>query len=408
VRQEIKKTAQNMKPEVHVDMLGGLSIRIGEYEINDSLNRSRKMWNLLSYLVMFRGRVIPQTELINILWPEQDSENPVNALKTLLSRIRTALAPLTEETVQLILSKQGSYAWNHTLACQVDVEVFEDLCKRAGNIALPPETRIVLYRQAAGLYKGDFLPRLGDQLWVVPLSVHYQALYIDGVKAFAGLLQEAQLYQEMAEVCTRAIQVDPYDEQLHTLLISAFLKQGNTGAALSHYENATDLLYRNLGIASSKELRAIYLQIMKERKNLETDLGVIQNNLKEESPDGAFVCDYGFFKEAYRLEARRAARQGTCAHIALLTFTTPSGGVPRLDELNKIMARLLSTLKDCLRKGDVVSRYSGAQFVVMLPNANYEDSIMVMERIFKTFYNQYRNGHLKLHYKVHPVELTEV
>ncbi len=407
MKQNIPNATQGMKQKVQVKTLGGFSLEIGDCVISDSLNRSRKMWNLLSYLVMFRGRAIPQAELINVLWPDEDSENPISALKTLLSRIRSMLSPLTGEATQLILSRQGAYAWNPALECQVDADTFEMLCKQAANPALATETKIDVYRQATALYQGDFLPKLEGQLWVIPLSTHYQSLYLEGVKTFAGLLKEAKLYQEMAEVCTRATQIDPYDEHLQALLVSAFFLQGNTAAALNHYENATTLLYRNLGIVSSKELRSIYLEIMKERKSLETDLSVIQSTLKEENLFGAFVCDYGFFKEAYRLEARRAAREGTCAHLVLLTLTTVSGNIPQLEELNKNMNRLLNTLKECLRKGDVISRYSGAQYVVLLSNANYEDSVMVVERIIRSFYRQHRTVQLKVNYKVHPVELIE-
>ena len=41
--------------------------------------------------------------------------------------------------------------------------------------------------------------------------------------------------------------------------------------------------------------------------------------------------------------------------------------------LNATMDLLLEVIKTSLRRGDVVSRYSGAQFVIMLPALTYED-----------------------------------
>lgn len=404
---EGRTASRHPKTKVYGELLGGFTLQVGESTLYDSVNRSKKMWNLLAYLLIFRQRAISQTELIDVLWPSQDSDNPVSALKTLVSRIRTALVPHLGEEVDLVVSRRRSYAWNPDLTCILDVERFEGLCKKAGDIHLDPMERKNLYRQALELYKGDFLPRLSDELWVVPLAAHYQGLYIDGVKTLASMLDEAGEYKEIADLCLKAIQVDPYDEYLHTLLIMALYKQGNTSGALNQYEVATELLYNNLGVNPSKELRAIYLQIMKERKSVETDLGIIESTLKEETAEGAFVCDYGFFKEAYRLEARRGSREGSCAHIGLLTLTTANGAVPRLQDMNKTMALVLNTLKDSLRKGDVISRYSGAQYVILLPNANHEDSVMVLERIIKIFYRQHRNVQLKLSYKVHPVELKD-
>ena len=210
----------------------------------------------------------------------------------------------------------------------------------------------------------------------------------------------------MEQLCRRAVQLDPLDERLHTLLIRALLRQGKDTAALEQYDTATDLLYRNLGVRPSEELRALYTEIMAVEKSLETDLEVIQEGLRETARrPGAFVCEYGFFREAYRLEARRAKRSGTCVHVALITISLPQGGLPALELLNQTMDQLLDVLIHNLRQGDVVSRYSSAQYVIMLPSANFEDSTMVLERIVSAFYRQNRNSFLKLSYRVRALEL---
>ena len=194
----------------------------------------------------------------------------------------------------------------------------------------------------------------------------------------------------MTALCCRASDLDLLDESLHILVIRSLVGQGKDAAALDRYEKATDLLYRSLGVTPSAELRDLYTAIMDTEKSMETDLAVIQQSLKETATrPGAFVCEYGFFREAYRLEARRAARNGTCVHLALLTVSLPGGGMPELGVLNTTMDQLLAVLSGGLRRGDVVSRYSGSQYVVMLPAANFEDSTMVMERIISVLYRQH-------------------
>ena len=155
----------------------------------------------------------------------------------------------------------------------------------------------------------------------------------------------------------------------------------------------------------SQELRALYTEIMAVEKGLETDLEVIQGDLREAAArPGAFVCEYGFFKEAYRLEARRAARSGQSVHVGLITVSLPDGGVPALNVLGATMDQLLQVMVGNLRRGDVVSKYSGAQFVVMLPAANFDDSTMVMERIVSAFYRQHRRNFLKLSYRLRALD----
>ena len=386
---------------VAVTMLGGFRIRVDGNVLTDEINRSQKLWNVLCYLIAHRERTVPQSEFIELFWPEENSANPTNALKTLLYRVRSLLEPLFGEGLEPILSQRGAYAWNPAIACEMDVDRFELLCRRAQDTALPAQKRMALYEEAAEVYRGDYLPKLANQMWVVPISAHYHTLYLEAVKEYADLLEHAEKFEAMAELCTRASQLDPLDESLHTLIVRALLRQGKDSAALSHYEKATDLLYRNLGVRPSEELRALYREIMDVEERLETNLEVIQANLREAAQrPGAFVCEYGFFKEAYRLEARRALRSGACVHLCLITVSLPDGGVPPLGVLNTTMDQLLEVLVHNLRRGDVVSKYSGAQYVVMLPAANFEDSTMVVERIVNAFYRQHRRNFLKLTYRI--------
>lgn len=395
--------------ELRISMLGRFELQVDDVVINDSINRSRKMWNLLAYIVSHREKLISQQEFINALWGDESGQNPINALKTLLYRIRLLLTPLEKQySGEFILSQRGSYSWNNAINCKVDVDEFEVLCRRAADEKLDAMKRISLYREAMEIYRGDFLPKLNMEFWAIPLSVHYHSLYLTAVKRYIDLLDRNGLYIEISQACTNAIIIDPLDEDLHCLQIRALLRQGKNSAALTQYEKATDILYRNLGIKPSESLRRLYVEIMKTHESLETDLGVIQEQLREAvSEPGAFVCEYGFFKEAYRLEIRRAARSGLSVYIGLFTVYTDTGEIPELPLLNVVMDQLLEAIKSSLRKGDVVSRYSGMQYVVMLPALTYEDGELVMNRIVNNFYKQIRRKPVKLHYRLQQLELPE-
>lgn len=108
-----------------VNMLGGLSIRSGDVEINDGDNRSRKVWLLLAYMIYCRKRPITQEELVRLLWDDADSvTNPANALKTMFHRVRTTLDRLGDSAGHVLIVRQGgSYAWNCKVPLTLDVEV---------------------------------------------------------------------------------------------------------------------------------------------------------------------------------------------------------------------------------------------------------------------------------------------
>lgn len=393
-----------------ITMLGSFSISIDNAIISDSISNSPKMLNLVAFMIMARSRVVSHSELINLLWPDESVQNPVNALKAVICRIRSSLKPFLGKGICPIVTRNGSYAWNTEYECVVDAEEFDKLCKSAGNDSLDAGERIHLYRKAVDLYIGDFLPKLSDQLWVIPLSVHYHTLYIRTVKDFAALLEKEGLFSEMCDICQRAAGIEAYDEQIHILLMTALERLGNKAAAIEHYKKITDMLYNDLGITPSKDLRDIYGRLMKDRKGMETNLDVIKEDLREDTLQGAFICEYGVFKQLYRLEARRAGREGTCAHIGLIT-ANPADNEPGKEIstalLNKKMDQLLDILRSKLRKGDVILRYSIAQYLVMLMNADFEDSTKVIERVFSSYYRIDRKTPFILNYSIRQVDLAE-
>ena len=79
------------------------------------------------------------------------------------------------------------------------------------------------------------------------------------------------------------------------------------------------------------------------------------------------------------------ARSGAAIHIALLNVEGEGArSLPRRS-LDCAMDNLLEVVRSSLRRGDIVSRCSISQYILMLPNANYENSCKVCQRIIRTF-----------------------
>ena len=395
------------KPRVHVCTFGKFSITVGRVTISDTINRSNRIWNLLAYMFIHRDKSVTLSELIDAIWPEDDGRNPGNTLKTLIYRVRNLLAEAFGEEFQLIFSQRGAYTLNSKYEYIIDVEDYDQLLMLAAKPGISDETKLNFFARACELYGGDFVPRLASEMWVIPLSMHYHTVHLNLIREYAALLFEKGRYAEVVDACTHGIRLDAYNETMHSLIVSSYARQGNEVAAISHYQIATDLLYRNLGIRPSETLRNTYLEIMNSStRNLETDLSIITSTLREDSDNGgAFLCDYGFFRAAYRLESRRAARAGVCAHIALLTVSSMSGdALPPLDVLNDIMEQLLEILIATLRRGDIISRYNGAQYIVLLPAANFEDADMVIRRVIDIYHRKNPRNKLRVTFNLQQLE----
>ena len=69
-------------------------------------------------------------------------------------------------------------------------------------------------------------------------------------------------------------------------------------------------------------------------------------------------------------------------------------------KLNDMMNGLQEIMRQCLRKGDVISQFSASQFALLLPMDAKESGALVMERIKRQFYKRYSRSNVILSYRV--------
>ena len=386
-------------------MLGEFSISNGSGRVDDGGNRSRKVWLLLAYMIYNRNRPIPQDELMSLLWGEEEgSANPANALKTMLHRVRATLNQLGPDAGHnLIVRRGGSYAWNTDVPLSVDVELFDQLCARAAGAE--NEERLSLLLQALDLYRGDFLSKLSTEPWVVPIAAYYHNIYTQALLEVLPILEEGGQWVRAAELCRGALRVEPYNEAIYQHLMRDLVETGDQKGAVQVYEEMSELLFSNFGVMPADESRAIYREALRTVNDRAIPMGLVQEQLKEQdAAPGALICDYDFFKVLYHAEARAVARSGDAVHIALLTLMGEDGRDLPKRSLDRAMENLQEQIRLNLRRGDIAAQCSVSQFILMLPQANYENSCMVCQRICKAFARQYPHSPADIRFSVHPLE----
>ena len=393
---------------LRVCMFGEFSLSLNGQTINDSDNRSKKIWLLLAYMIYFRNRGISQEELIELLWgDEESSSNPINALKTMFHRTRSMLDRLGAGTGHtLIVHRQGDYTWNPDLPFSFDVDEFDAGCQKAKS-ASDDEARIEAYLRVLPLYRGDFLPKLASCPWVVPINAYFHNLYIQSVHEVLSMLEARGRMDEAVVLSRQAIQIEPCDESLYYHLMRQLLELGNQQAAASVYESMSEMLFDRFGVMPSEEIKALYREALHSSNQKEIDISSLRDQLREPSAEpGALQCDYELFKAIYRAEARSVARSGEAAHIGLLTVGGNDGKALVKRSLDCAMDNLSELVRLSLRRGDVFARCSISQYILLLPQANFENSRKVMERIIKAFSRQYPHSPAVLHYSVQPLDPT--
>lgn len=384
---------------LRVRMLGGFSIQYQDKRIGD--DRSHKVWLLLAYLICRRGHTAAVEELSALLWERvpQDSKLP-NALKTILHRARASLNQLWDGAGRdLLLRQEEGYAWNPAYPLWLDTEEFSRLC--SGQ----QEDRL----QALALYRGGFLSRLSGGTWTAEMAGQLKERYVQTALEALPQLKEEGRWQEMAELCMCSVAQEPSEEQFYFQWMNALLEQGNRRGAATVFEDMQERFLADYGILPSEELRGLYRRVLASLESRALSSDVILEQLREgPGPGGAYFCDYDFFKAICQASARQAARTGEAAHLALLSVTDGSGGPLAQRSLSRVMRHLKEVVREGLRRGDIAALCSASQFILLLPQANYESACMVCDRTLRAFVRQYPHSPARFRVSVRPLELDSL
>lgn len=392
-------------PTLQVQMLGQFTLRYGDRTISDSDDRSRRVWSLLAYMLYNHGRSFAQEELIRLYWSNSEkSADPGNALKSIFHRIRTALDKLQPGLGRLLIRrKAGRYFWNDAMPLSLDIEDFEahfHAAEAAGDV----DVRLAEYQAALALYAGDPLPRVTDEIWTIPIVAYYHSLYTRAAAGAIELLEKQERTAEAVALCRRAIHIEPYQEDLYEHLMRGLLRTGDMKGAMSVYEEMSEQLFAHFGVMPSETLRTLYRQATRTVNDRTLTMDEVCSQLEEPAPHGgAMVCEYDFFKILYRAEARSIARNGHSANICLLSVSGKDGEMLARRSLDPAMNNLQVLVQNNLRRGSVIARCSISQYIILLPQANYENSRMVADRLVSAFYRRYPHSPARLRYTVQPL-----
>lgn len=392
-----------MKPaRIQIEMFGGFSMSYCGNRFGGEGVSSPLLCKLFTYLITFREREIPQTELMDILWGDDANlKNPQSALKTLIHRARAALDKLGLDGKAQILYHKGAYLWNSNAVDQsIDIDNFEYLCEQAE--ATPnPDAAQSLRQKAASLYKGEFLPGLSSEAWVLPLSVYYGSKYVNLVYAMADQYVKNGQNEEILGLCKTALNLFPYDESINQFLIEALLRLSRPQLALMHYDKVVKLFQEQFDVEPPQEFSQLYKYIMRELESGETSLSEVVSEIRDgDTCGGAYYCDPPVFVEICRYDARTRLRSGGVSYLAMLTLKNLVNDAPDKAAMEQASRILHSAIRDSLRSGDCFTRLNSVQYALILQSITYEKGTMVIERVINAYKNNSCNSRVSVTYNL--------
>ncbi|MEJ2856011.1 MULTISPECIES: BTAD domain-containing putative transcriptional regulator [unclassified Saccharothrix] len=211
-----------------------------------------RLRGLVARLALAGGRLVEADVLVHALWPEELPADPVNALHSLVSRLRRVLGG--SDTVT---RSEGGYRLG-VGEDDVDVLRFERLAARGRERlrAGDPGTAAELLAEAVAL--------CGEPVAVAPAVA--TRLAATAVEAAADLA-EAELALGRADDAAARLSVllgeHPVDERVAALRMDALAAQGRQADALDLYERVRETLADRLGADPGAALRERHLSLLR-------------------------------------------------------------------------------------------------------------------------------------------------
>lgn len=361
-----------MDNELEIYTLGNFKVEKDGNILSPKEKINSKPWLLLKYLITERDKNIHSEVISSNLWPKKIIKNPKHSITNLVYRLRKKFNSSKVKTgTNYIINSNGTCFFNKDSNYWLDVEEFLELTKQAKRLKeTNPQKAISVYKEALDLYKGDFLPEIPYEDWVIPYRNNYHWLFVETVIEYTKLLKKYDRYQEIEKICEKALDIEAYEEELHLIYLESLLKLNEHAHARSHYEYADNLFNEELDISSLPQLEAF-----KNEKIQKSSIDRIKKELKDRNNiKGAFICRNHIFRMIYELEERRAERLNKPIFLSYL----------KIKEQNKIKRYdylIENILEKELRKGDVVTRWDNDKYLMLLLDMAKEDVIKVIKRL---------------------------
>jgi DNA-binding SARP family transcriptional activator/tetratricopeptide (TPR) repeat protein len=224
---------------------------------------SRSLRTLLAVLGLRAGEAVNVDQLMDALWAGRPPATGVNTLQRHLSALRAELPAGVTLAVQAPGYRLGAAASGEV----TDVQAAERLIKQARSAARPVD-RAAALRRALDLWRGEPLADVAPSEYVAGhaarLAMMWTRARADLVRARLELGDSADVVPDLTDLTT----AEPYDEDLHGLLMMALYRSGRQAEALAVSRRLRETLADQLGIDPGEAIQSLETRILRQDPRL--------------------------------------------------------------------------------------------------------------------------------------------
>jgi len=224
---------------------------------------TRRARDILCFLASRRHHRASKDTIIDTFWGETDVEVVEKNFHPTISHIRKALNSNQLLKQNFILYRDGDYQLNSELSYRIDLEEFDRLLAEGENARRVRQFDecVGAYQQAAALYRGEFVQGSYEP-WVDEQRSYYRERFLHLLQSLADVAEQREEWGESLHLAQRILHEDPFREDVHCMIMRAYVNLGNRGAAKEQYEVLSRLLERELGVGPGAETRKFFQTLL--------------------------------------------------------------------------------------------------------------------------------------------------
>lgn len=245
--------------ETRIQLCGRFVVRLEGRRVEEALPGDKGQL-LFAYLVLNRLRPIERDELLIAVYGEETTPDHHPRLSVLLSKLRRVVGPelLTGRArIELVLPA-GAF---------VDVEAALEALHRAESHVANGEWAEAWGPSGVAYHVASRpLLRRHDRSWLDDWRRRLEDVRLRGLECFARarLGLGGSTLPQAADCARILVELAPFRESGHAILMEALERSGNVAEALRVYDRLRVLLRDELGVAPSPAVQSVYRRLLGE------------------------------------------------------------------------------------------------------------------------------------------------
>ena len=209
---------------------------------------------LLATLVSSHGRVVAIEDLVASLWPNDQPDNPSDALHSRLRRLRQVL---DDSDLGRTLTKEPSGYRLSLPEDQLDAAAFEDLIRKAGE-AVDPAVKLACLDEALGLWRGTAYAEFPEHFALRLEAIRLDELRVTALEQRGELLLTIGRAADAVADMEQFVRANPHREAAWAALMRGLYLTGRQVDATRAYDDYRRKLASDLGLEPTPGLQQLF------------------------------------------------------------------------------------------------------------------------------------------------------